>query len=134
MLQDLDSLAARIGQMVESTRRLQDERSALQARVRSLEQERDALHDQLQRREADYSSVADRIAAHEAQVQSLQAQAQATQATLQVDLSRYKTECDSIKQRLVATQSDASHLRLVADKAKNQIDSILMRLPGAPRE
>jgi chromosome segregation ATPase len=134
MLQDLDSLAARISQMVTLTRQLQDERSTMQARVRTLEQERDALRDQLERREADYSSVSDRIAAHETELQSVHAQARATQATLETDVDRYKAECETVKHRLAATQSDASHLRLVADKAKNQIDSILMRLPGAPRE
>ena len=47
MLQDLDSLAARIGQMVQFARQLQTERTALQARLKNLEQERDALRKQL---------------------------------------------------------------------------------------
>src|SRR3546814_751874 len=85
MLQDLDSLAARIGQMVQFTRQLQSERAALLARLQNLEQERDALRDQVQRREAEYSSAAERVAAHEAQIHSYQAQAQAEQATLQVE-------------------------------------------------
>ncbi|MGB3290838.1 MAG: hypothetical protein WBA83_16320 [Burkholderiaceae bacterium] len=134
MLQDLDSLAARIGQMVQFTRQLQSERSALLARLKTLEQERDALRDQVQRREADYSSAAEKAAEHEAQIQSYQAEAQAAQATLQVDVARYRTESESFKQRLAASQADTLHLRQVADQAREQIDSILMRLPGAPRE
>lgn len=134
MLQDLDSLAARIGQMVQFTRQLQSERTALQARLKNLEQERDALRDQLQRRETEYSSAVERAAAHEAQIHSHQAEAQAAQATLQVDVSRYRAEAESFKQRLAASQADTLNLRQVADKAKEQIDSILMRLPGAPRE
>ena len=42
MLQDLDSLAARIGQMVQFARQLQSERTALQARLKNLEDERTA--------------------------------------------------------------------------------------------
>jgi len=134
MLQDLDSLAARIGQMVQFTRQLQNERAALQARLKSLEQERDVLRDQLQRREADYASASESMAAHEAQVRALQAEADAAQVSLRSEADRYKSECESIKQRLAASQADTSHLRLVAGKAKEQIDSILVRLPGAPRE
>ena len=134
MLQDLDSLAARIGQMVQLTRQLQNERAALQARLKNIEQERDALRDQLQRREADYSSVAESVASYEAQVQTVQAEAQAMQAGLQAELSRYKAECEAANRRCADSEAEAAHLRQVADQAKGRIDSILMRLPGAPRE
>jgi predicted nucleic acid-binding Zn-ribbon protein len=134
MLQDLDSLAARIGQLVQFARQLQSERTALQARLKNLEQERDALRDQLHRREAEFSEMAQRIASHEAQVQALQADAEAAQATLQVETSRYKGESDFYKQKLATSQADTSRLRDVADKAKDHIDSILMRLPGAAQE
>ncbi len=134
MLQDLDSLAARIGQMVQFARQLQTERTALQARLKSLEQERDALRDQLSRREADYSSMNDRFNVHEAEVQAVRVQAEATQATLQIEATQYKVECDAVKQKLAASQADASRLRLVAGKARENIDSILMRLPGASQE
>ncbi|SHI23786.1 hypothetical protein SAMN04488135_1159 [Pollutimonas bauzanensis] len=134
MLQDLDSLAARLGQMVQFTRQLQTERAALQARLKNLEQERDALRDQLQRREADYSSMTERFNVHEAEVQALRAEAEATQATLQIEATQYKVECEAVKQKLAASQADTSRLRQVADKAKEHIDSILMRLPGAPQE
>ncbi len=134
MLQDLDSLAARIGQMVQFARQLQTERTALQARLKTLEQERDALRDQLTRREADSSSMNERIAIHEAELQALRAEAEASQATLQIEATQYKSECETFRQRLAASQVDADRLRVVADKARESIDSILMRLPGASQE
>ncbi|HUH58748.1 MAG TPA: hypothetical protein VL001_01590 [Candidimonas sp.] len=134
MLQDLDSLAARIGQMVQFTRQLQAERTALQSRLKGVENERDLLRDQLQRHQAEYALMAERVQNQEAEVQALRTQAEAAQATLQGDATRYKAECDIVKQQLTVTQADTSRLRLVADQARTQIDSILMRLPGAPQE
>src|SRR3546814_13102760 len=99
--------------------------------VCSSDLKRDALRDQVQRREAEYSSAAERVAAHEAQIHSYQAQAQAEQATLQVDVARYRAESESFKQSLAASQADTLHLRQVADRAKEQIDSILMQIGRA---
>lgn len=145
MLQDLDFLAARIGQLVQLTRQLQAERAAQQARLLGLEQERNALRDELQRRDAEFSSASERMASHEAQLQSVRDEAQAAldaakaesetaHAGLQVELSRYKVEAEALKGRLSLSEADSSRLRVVAGKAREQIDSILMRLPGAPQE
>lgn len=134
MLQDLDSLAARIGQMVQFTRQLQNERAALQARLKNLEQERDMLRDQLQRSEAERSELSASTGTHETQLKAVQAEAEAVQARQQSELAHYKAESEAVSQRLAASQADTSRLRLVAGKAKEQIDSILVRLPGAPQE
>ena len=134
MLQDLDSLAARIGQMVQFTKQLQNERAALQARLKSLEHERDMLREQLQHSEAERSELAASTGAHESKLKSLQAEAEAAQVRQQSELEHCKAEFQAIKQRLVASQADTHRLRLVAGKAQEQIDSILVRLPGAPQE
>lgn len=134
MLQDIDSLAARIGQMVQFARQLQTERTALQARLKNLEQERDALRDQLLRREAEYASMTERANSHDAELQAVRSEADAAQATLQVEAMQYKAECEAAKQKLAACQTDTSRLRVVTDKAREHIDLILMRLPGAPQE
>ncbi len=134
MLQDLDSLAARIGQLVQFTQKLQGERSALQAQLKSLEQERDALRDQLRRRETEIASVAQVSADHQAQLAAQHAEAQAAQSQLQLDVTRYKTDYETVRQQLEASQHDSASLRGAADKARHQIDSILMRLPGATQE
>lgn len=134
MLQDLDFLAARIGQMVQFTRQLQSERSALQARLKNLDQERDALRDQLQRRETEYASVAERLEHHESQSQSQQSETQAQLQILQQEVERYKAEAQTLSQQLATCQVGSARLRVVADQARDSIDSILMRLPGAAQE
>ncbi|MBB5216076.1 hypothetical protein [Parapusillimonas granuli] len=145
MLQDLDFLAARVGQLVQLARQLQAECAAHQARLHTLEQERNALRDELHRRDAEYSSASERMADHEAQLQAVRNEAQAAlaaaksesdalQAQLHAELSRYKTEAEALRGRLSASEADSSRLRGVAAKAREQIDSILMRLPGAPQE
>lgn len=134
MLQDLDSLAARIGQMVQFTRQLQTERSALQAQLKVLDQEQDSLRRQLQLREHDYSLVEKKLSEHESQVQSQQSEAQSQLLALQKNLEHYKTQSETLSQQLQISQADVKRLRLVTDQARENIDSILVRLPGAAQE
>ena len=134
MLQDLDSLAARIGQMVQFTRQLQSERTALQARLKALEQERNALRDQLERREAEYQSMAERLERHQTEVDAVRAEAEVSQAELRVNAARYQAECEAARHSLQASREATTRLRSVAGAAKDRIDTILMRLPGAPQE
>jgi len=134
MLQDLDTLAARIGQMVQLTRQLQAERASLQARLTSLEQERSALRDQLARQLNEHASVSQRLSEHDNEIGAVRAQAEAAQLELRLEASRYKADYDKVSQTLQASQSEADRLRAAASAAKDRIDAILERLPGAPQE
>lgn len=134
MLQDLDSLAARIEQMVRLTRQLQSERTALQARVKSLEDERNNLNEQLHRREADFKAMAGNLAEHESTLKVVQESAKAAQAQLQLELDQCRQRCSVAEQDLLESRQVVQHLRTVSDTARQQIDSILVRLPGAPQE
>ncbi|MFT0850124.1 hypothetical protein VRY85_04995 [Achromobacter sp. F4_2707] len=134
MLEDLDSLAARIGQLVQFSKQLQSERAALQARITGLEQERDALRDQLKRREAEYNELAENSADHQTRVDILRAEADSIRVSLQSEVERSRLEHEALRRQLAVSQADASRLKVVAGQAQLQIDSILMRLPGAPQE
>lgn len=134
MLQDLDSLAARIGQMVQLTRQLQNERVALQERLRSAEQERSALRDQLERRETEYRSMAQRIDQHESELETVRASIASSEAQLRAQAVRDQADCEAAKQSLQAAQAEATRLRAAAGSAKDRIDMVLMRLPGATGE
>jgi chromosome segregation ATPase len=123
MLQDLDSLAARIGQMVQLTRELQAESTVLRARLKSAEQERGALRDQLDRRESEYQSMARRIEQHESELEAVRAQGLSAQE-----------ECATARQNLQFALAEAARLRTAAESAKDRIDMVLMRLPGASAE
>src|SRR3546814_18322091 len=78
MLQDLDSLAARLGQLVQFTRQLQTERVALHARIKSLEQERNALREQLEHRESEHQAVIQSLEQHDSDVDAVRQQSEAT--------------------------------------------------------
>jgi len=134
MLEDLDSLAARIGQMVQFCRQLQSERTALQGRVAGLEQERNALRDQLKRQEAEFGELAESSADHQARLDILRAEADSVRISLQGEVDRCKAEYEVLRRQLAASQADSSRLKVAAGQAQLQIDSILMRLPGAPQE
>lgn len=134
MLEDLDSLAARIGQLVQFSRQLQSERTALQARVAGLEQERNALREQLKRQETEFSELAENSANHEARVDILRAEADSIRVSLQTEVERSKAEYEALRRQFAASQADSSRLKAAAGQAQLQIDSILMRLPGAPQE
>lgn len=134
MLEDLDSLAARLGQLVQFTKQLQSERASLQARVNSLEQERNALRDELKRREAEFDELAQNSADHQARLDIVRAEADSIRISLQTEVERANGERENFRRQLAASQADSSRLRAVASQAQLEIDSILMRLPGAPQE
>src|SRR3546814_19924925 len=80
MLQDLDSLAARLGQLVQFTRQLQTERVALHARIKSLEQERNALREQLEHRESEHQAGLQPPQQHDSEVAAVPQQTRATRS------------------------------------------------------
>src|SRR3546814_9117855 len=108
MLQDLDSLAARLGQLVQFTRQLQTERVALHARIKSLEQERNALREQLEHRESEHQAVIQRLEQHDSEVDAVRQQSEATHAQLRTELYPYQTQYETMKEQLLSSQSDAS--------------------------
>src|SRR5690554_3932975 len=134
MLEDLDSLAARLGQLVQFSKQLHSERAALQARINSLEQECNALRDELKRREAEFNELAQSSADHQTRVDILRAEADSIRVSLQSEVERSKAEHEALRRQLAASQADSSRLKAVTGQAQLQIDSILMRLPGAPQE
>jgi len=134
MLQDLDSLSARIGQLVQLVQRLQSDRAALQARVTSLEQERSALRDQLLRQESAQKEAIEQVRDHAGQMDALRKQAEAAEARLRDEAARYRADYETARQGLQASQAESDRLRAAAQAAQQRIDAVLVRLPGAPQE
>src|SRR5690606_21326444 len=106
MLQDLDSLSARIGQLVQLVQRLQSDRAALQARVTSLEQERSALRDQLLRQESAQKEAIEQVRDHAGQMDALRKQAEAAEARLRDEAARYRADYETARQGLQASQAE----------------------------
>lgn len=109
--------------MVQLTRQLQAEAGTLRARLKSAEQERGALRDQLDRRESEYRSMAERIDQHETELEAVRGEGVSVQV-----------ECETAKRNLQVAQEEAARLRAAAGSAKDRIDMVLMRLPGASAE
>lgn len=134
MLEDLDSLASRLGQLVQSTRSLQDERAGLLARIKSLEEQCNALRTELSGRQTDYDAMSQRVAEHDQHVRQMQLQFEHDTQSLKEQAVRAQTQADHLAERLQATQESASMLRQAAQHAKARVDSILERLPGAAHQ
>lgn len=131
MLQDLDSLAERIRQLAGFTRQLQTERASLQARVRQLEQECSALKDQQVREHGEFTLMSERVARHDHELETVRAEARAERAALDAQVHDRQAESESMRHRVERGEADRDRLRQVARSAQEQIDLILMRLPGA---
>ncbi len=131
MLQDLDSLAERIGKLVQAARQLQAERGTLQARIRQLEQECNALKDQQVREQDEFTRMSERVARHDHELQSVRDEAQAARASLEDQVRLQQGQSDAMRERLEHAEADRDKLRRVALGAQEQIDLILERLPGA---
>src|SRR5690606_16238832 len=71
---------------------------------------------------------------HQTRVDILRAEADSIRISLQGEVERCQAERDSLRRQLAVSQADSSRLRAVAGQAQAQIDSILMRLPGASQE
>jgi len=131
MLQDLDSLAERIGKLVQAARQLQAERGTLQARIRQLEQECNALKDQQVREQDEFTRMSERLARHDRELQSAQEESARAHALLEGQIHDHQAHVESLQKRLSQVESDRDCLRDAASGAQQQIELILERLPGA---
>ncbi|MDN5843492.1 MAG: hypothetical protein L0H54_08625 [Alcaligenaceae bacterium] len=131
MLQDLDSLAERIRQLVGLTRQLQAERTSLQARVRQVEQEIAGLKDQRAGEHKEFTLMSERIARHSQEIEDVQSEAQAARGALDRQLLEQQAQSEALRLRAEHSEANCQRLRSVAGGAQQQIDLILMRLPGA---
>jgi chromosome segregation ATPase len=120
MLEDLDHLSTRLAKLLAYTQQLFAEQTALQARLAQAEAERDTFQAQL---------------AHEGtQAQALSRQAQTAfseRDVLQGSLDFFRQEHQTLQAQLAARDKEVTALRDVAAQARQRIDAVLERLPGA---
>jgi predicted nucleic acid-binding Zn-ribbon protein len=131
MLQDLDALSQRIQQIVQLAGGLQAERRALQARIRQLEQESQVLKDQYQREQTEFTRMSERIARHDKEIQAARDESLELRSALEAQVREQQARADELEQRLGRAEADRGRLRQAATGARQQIQSILERLPGA---
>lgn len=120
MLEDLDHLSTRLAKLLAYTRQLFADQQALQARLVQTEAERDALRAQL--------------AQEGTQVQTLSRKAETAASerdVLQGSLDLFKQEQHALQAQLSLREKEVSALRDVTHQARQRIDAVLERLPGA---
>lgn len=145
MLQDLDQLAARIGQLVQRTRQLHSERDALRSRLAQAEQESRKLRERCDEADARLQALQERLQTNDSELAARLAQSEEAQATLREELERQAQQRQALENqlaeqesawqaRLNARETDLQRLRVAAVAARERIDAVLARLPGAPVE
>jgi chromosome segregation ATPase len=120
MLEDLDHLSTRLAKLLAYTQQMFAEQTALQARLAQAEAELDAFRAQLAQEGT------------QAQVLSRQAKTAASERdVLQGSLELFKQEHQTLQTQLAARDKEVSALRDVSAQARQRIEAVLERLPGA---
>lgn len=145
MLQDLDQLAARIGQLVQRTRQLEAERDALRISLGQSEAAQRASEQRCNERQAEILALQTKLQEHDGAVEDLLSEARQSEIDLRAQLAREIAEHQTVESRaqareaellssLTTKDTDLQRLRVATDAARERIDSVLARLPGAPAE
>jgi chromosome segregation ATPase len=131
MLQDLDQLAARIGLLVQRTRQLHAERDTLRTRLSDSETRQSALQKRCADNEAELAQLRALLADHDKAASSARADADQAVVVLREQLEREAAERKALETRLTVHDTDLTRLRAAAAAARERIDAVLSRLPGA---
>ena len=131
MLEDLDHLSERLTKLVAYTHQINTERQTLLARVKSALTERDALA-QLNTHDGQQSKALQiKVQAYESEIEDLRTQSSASHAVLQASLDALKEENRVLEAQLAERAHEVTALRAATIQAKERIDAVLERLPGA---
>jgi len=130
MLETLDHLAARIGQLVAQTRALHAERDALRSRVHDAEQSSQTLRARGEQSESDLQAARAQLAACEQNLADEQHRARQLEADLRAQLAEQASALQTLTARHEASQGAVQRLRTASAQARTRIDAVLERLPG----
>jgi len=141
MLQDLEQLAARLGQLVQRTRQLHAERDTLRLRLQEAATEQRVLQQRCVNYEAELQTLRGQLQKNGAAANLLE-QAQQIESSLRDELARELAQRQAIEAKLNACEAewqqrqnaqdmDLQRLRAAAMAARERIEIVLARLPGA---
>lgn len=131
MLQDLDQLAARIGLLVQRTRQLHAERDAMRVRLNDSERHQRDLQQRCSDNEAELQALRASMAGHGQAEAALREQLARESAERQAFEERLKAREAELQSILQSRDSELNRLRVAAASARERIDVVLSRLPGA---
>lgn len=143
MLQDLDHLTARIGQLVQLTRQLRAERDTLRTTLEQSQTAQRTLEHRCRTQEAEIQTLQTKLREHDGAVDDLLGEARQAELELRAQLAKAISEQQAIeatgKKReselltsLAVKDTELQRLRVATEAARERIDTVLARLPGAP--
>jgi chromosome segregation ATPase len=134
MLEDIDHLAERISQLVAHTKAQQAEHQALRDLLALTQAERDRLRTKLDGQGETTRVLSGKVSSYESEIEGLRAQSQAKQVALQGSLELFKQEHATFQAQLQSRDKEVTRLRALTASAKERIEAVLERLPGATLE
>ena len=120
MLEDLDQLSIRLAALVAYTQELASEAESLRTNLSQAQSERDALQAKLAQEGTQAKALNRKVDAYASE-----------QAALQGSLDLFKQEQSTLQAQLQSREHEVSTLRAASAQARERIEAVLERLPGA---
>lgn len=131
MLQELDQVAVRVGQVVELSHQLVAERSALIKRLENAEEVGVNLRQQLSERDEQVNELNQRIQTLDGEMAQNTALVQEQNTQLQQQVSTMTEEIEQLKAQLEKAQGDLQQWRHSTQAVRDRVAHVLENLPGA---
>lgn len=134
MIEELNQLSTRIQKLVDRMQALSAEAQALKQQVAELTSERDSLASELQAGNTKMRELETSLGSAQEVAESARAKAEREKMTLQGTLDLFRQEHETTQSSLKAREHEVERLREVNAQAKQRIDGVLERLPGATQQ
>lgn len=131
MLEDLDRLVARIGQLAQYSARLKAERALALEREAAAVRRGTQLQGQLAEQREQAETLQQLLDECEASRLSLQTEVDNATASLRAEVERLSAENQRMRVELGVREGQMVRLQAVNEEARQRIDAVLERLPGA---
>jgi len=122
MLDDLDHLSTRVAKLVALTQQLAADQKSLQSQLTQVQAERDALKAKLDLEGSEAKALHKKVDTFASE-----------RASLQGSLDLFKQEHTSLQAQLQSRDLEVNTLREATVQARQRIEAVLERLPGAPQ-
>lgn len=134
MIEELNQLSIRIQKLVDRMQAMTAEAQALKQQVAELTFERDSLASELQVGNTKMRELETSLGSAQEVSESARAKAEREKMTLQGTLDLFRQEHETTQSSLKAREQEVQRLREVNAQAKQRIDGVLERLPGATQQ
>lgn len=134
MQQDLEHLAARLGQLAQHTRQLHADRVQLRARLDAVENECQALRARSTSDAQELDTLRQRLNSSDSMAEQRLAESLANETSLRAELDSQRVRFEELAGQLASREDMVKRLNSVASSARERIEAVLAKLPGGPSE